>query len=158
MGSMCASILYYPSLLLLQITEFFANLPGSIVAIGKISLLALIIIYILICLVWFHQKFRRQWWLFLIFSMAIVVIPNIYNNWSLFKISILEANNEPIVVIQDQGEVVLINSGKNQNIVKYNIIPFLVSQGINKIDYGVALNTKYNSGDSFVFENFLTFP
>ncbi len=144
-GSLCGSLLYYPCLFLIQITKFFADLPGSVVAIGKISLFTLFIIYSLICLVWLNKKYRHKWWLFLLIIIAIIVIPNLYSNFNMFKITILEANKKPIFVIQDKGKVILINVGKNQNVVKYNIIPFLFSQGINKIDYGIALNSKYNS-------------
>ncbi|MDJ0743377.1 MAG: ComEC/Rec2 family competence protein [Xenococcaceae cyanobacterium MO_167.B27] len=150
-GSLCTSVLYYPCILLIEITNFFSNLPGSILVVGKISLGIVIIIYGLICMTWLNQWWQKKWWLSLLLSIVIISVPIAYTNLSLFKITVLKAYREPIVVIQDRGEVVLINSGKNSNTVKYTIIPFLVSQGINKIDYGIALNNKYNSSESWSY-------
>ncbi len=119
--------------------------------VGKISLGIVIIIYGLICLTWLNRWWQEKWCLSLLLSIVIISVPIAYTNLSLFKITVLKAYREPIVVIQDRGEVVLINSGKNSNTVKYTIIPFLVSQGINKIDYGIALNNKYNSSESWSY-------
>ena len=150
-GSVCASLLYYPCLLLIEITKFFYHLPGSILAIGEIYLVIVIIVYGLICLSWLNKWWQKRWWLSLFLSVVIIVIPTAYTNLNLFKITVLEANREPIVVIQDKGEVILINSGKNSNTAKYTILPFLISQGINAIDYGIALDPKYNSSESWSY-------
>ncbi len=46
-----------------------------------------------------------------------------------------------MVVIQDRGEVILINSGDPKT-VEYTVIPFLRQQGINQIDKAIALSPK----------------
>ncbi len=150
-GSVCASLLYYPCLLLIEITKFFYHLPGSILVIGEIYLVIVIIVYGLICLPWLNKWWQKRWWLSLFLSVVIIVIPSTYSNLNLFKITVLQANREPIVVIQDKGKVILINSGKNRNTAKYTLVPFLISQGINAIDYGIALDPKYNSSESWSY-------
>nr|MDJ0650576.1 ComEC/Rec2 family competence protein [Xenococcaceae cyanobacterium MO_188.B19] len=150
-GSLCASVLYYPCLFLIKVTEFFSNLPGSNISIGKISFFVVIIIYGSICLIWLNSKWNKRWRILLFSSITMIIIPITYSNLNLFQISVLATNKEPIILIQDRGETILINSGKNSNSVKYTIIPFLTSQGINKIHYGIALGRKYNSSQSWSY-------
>ena len=150
-GSLCASLLYYPCLYLIKVTQFFSNLPGSNISIGRVSFLVIIIIYGSICLIWLNSRWRKRWNVLLFLSITVIIVPVIYSNYNLFQISVLAANKDPIIVIQDQGQTILINSGKNSNTVKYTIIPFLTSQGINKIDYGIALGKKHNSSDSWSY-------
>ncbi len=143
-GSAIAWTLYYPTWWLIEITKFFTNLPGSSWAVGQISLGALLAIYGLFCLVWLNQWWQRRWWLVLWFAVAFVVVPIGYNRLNLLQVTVLAAKQEQIVVVQDRGKVILINSGKD-NTAKYSVLPFLAQQGINHIDYAIALDSQSNS-------------
>jgi len=143
-GSAIALTLYYPTLWLIEITKFFTNLPVSSWAVGQISLGALLAIYGLFCLVWLNQWWQRRWWLVLWFAVALVVVPIGYNRLNLLQVTVLAAKQEQIVVVQDQGKVILINSGKDDT-AKYSVLPFLAQQGINHIDYAIALDSQSNS-------------
>ncbi len=150
-GSFLASFLYYPCLLLIGIVRFFSDLPGSNIFVGKISLLVLFVIYGLICFIWLAPKYKKIWILLFVVIIALISLPIIYNNFTLFQITILSANQQPIIIIQDKGKTTLINSGKTHNIIKYSILPFLKTVGINSIDYGIALNNKYNSSQNWSY-------
>ena len=143
LGSIIASILLYPTLLLIALTKFFTNLPGSVWAIGQISLGALLIIYGLLILVWLNQWWSQRWWLTLLFACGLIIIPAVYNSHQL-RITVLAARASQIIIIQDRGQTTLINSGKN-NQAKYTVLPFLAQQGINQINYGLALDDNSNS-------------
>ena len=143
-GSALSWLILYPTLLLIEITKFFTNLPGSSWAIGKISLGALLIIYALFCLVWLSRWWQRRWWLVLLLIATLIILPIGYNRLNLLKITVLAAKQEQIIVIQDRGKVILVNSGKN-NQAKYTVLPFLAQQGINHIDHAIALDEKSNS-------------
>ncbi|VEP14550.1 ComEC/Rec2-related protein [Hyella patelloides LEGE 07179] len=134
LGSYITWVLKYPVLLLIAITKFFTNLPSSTLAIGEISLLLLLIIYGLIILTIFNQKCQNNWYLILLIIIGITIIPLRYQQANLSQITILDTSNKPSIIIQNSGKVILINNTESKSI-KYTILPFLASQGINKLDY-----------------------
>ena len=144
-GSAIASLLFYPTLLLITVTKFFTNLPGSTWAVGQISFITLSSIYGLIVLVWLNKWWHKRWWLAVVLAIALITVP-IINNFSRVQVTVLAARVSPTIVIQDRGEVILIDSGDN-NQAKYTVLPFLAQQGINQIDYAVNYNPISNSED-----------
>ena len=138
-GSAIASFLFYPSLLLIEITKFFTNLPGSAFAVGKISLGSLLLIYLLLCLVWLSKWWQNRWYLVFLFTLSLIILPIVYNHFNLVQITVLAAKQEQVIVVRDKGKVVLINSGQADT-TKYTVLPFLKEQGINHLDYGIALD------------------
>ena len=149
MGSAIAFLLLYPARILIAIVNFFTNLPGSSWAVGQISWGILSIIYGLFFLVWLHQWWRKRIWLVFLFVLTIVVTPVGYRHFTLTQITVLPTQPEPMVVIQNRGQIVLINSAKSQD-VKYIVLPFLAQQGINNLDYFVNFHP---SGTSNWFES-----
>ncbi len=147
LGSAIASFLLYPTLLLIEVTKLFTNLPGSALAIGKISLGSLLLIYILFGLVLLSKWWQERWHFVFLFTMSLVILPIIYNHFNLVQVTVLAAKQEQVIVIQDKGKVILVNSGQVDT-AKYTILPFLKEQGINQIDYGIALDSSssFNEG------------
>jgi competence protein ComEC len=142
-GSAIASWLFYPTSLLIRITEFSTNLPGNTWAVGQMPLAILLAIYGLFILIWCNQWWQRRWWLGLLFPVVFFLTTAIYNT-SQIQIAILADQESPIIVVQDRSQVMLINSGQN-NQAKYSVLPFLAQQGINTIDYGLAYDQSANS-------------
>ena len=138
MGSAIAWLLYYPAVILIAIVNFFTSLPGSSWAIGQISLGTLLIIYSLYVLVWLNQWWRDRLFFSFLFAVTLIFAPIAYQHFNLTQITVLPGKSEPIVIIQDRGEVVLINSDAAKT-VKYSLIPWLDRQGINQIDYAIDL-------------------
>ena len=139
LGSAIASLLFYPSLLLIEITKVFTNLPGSAFAVGKISLVSLLLIYLLLCLVWLSKWWQSRWHLVLLFTLILIIFPIVYSHFNLVQVTVLSAKQEQVIVIQDRGKLTLINSGQ-ANTAKYTVLPFLKEQGINHLDYGIVLD------------------
>ncbi|MGL6338279.1 MAG: ComEC/Rec2 family competence protein, partial [Waterburya sp.] len=144
LGSAIAWLLFYPTLLLLAVTNFFTNLPGSSWAIGQISLGVLLTIYSLLILVWLNSWWRKHWGLVLTFTLTLIIIPIGYNHFRLTQITVLAAQPEPVIVIQDRGKTILINSGQAQTL-RYSVLPFLTQQGINHLDYAINFSPEANS-------------
>ncbi|MEM8723267.1 MAG: ComEC/Rec2 family competence protein [Cyanobacteria bacterium P01_G01_bin.39] len=142
-GSAIAELLYYPTLLLVTIVKFFTNLPGSTWAVGQIPLVILGIIYSLLIAIWLSKWCRQRWGLISVVLVCLMMIPAI-NNFDHFEITVLGAKQSQIIVIQDRRQTVLINSGQS-NQAQYIVLPFLRQQGINRIDYGLALDENSNS-------------
>ena len=142
-GSAIAWLLFYPTSLLVSLVNWFTNLPGSTWVTGQIAAVILLGIYGLLVLTWLHQWWRKRWWLGLLLMVMGILTPAI-DSGSRLQISLLSAQPAQIIVIQDRQEAILINSG-SQNQAKYIVLPFLARQGINQIDYGLALDAAANS-------------
>jgi competence protein ComEC len=137
LGSILASFLYYPTHWLIQLAEFFANLPGSSVAVGSISIWQMLVIYGLIISTWLVRWWQRRWWFAGLVAILLVIIPVWHSTNNLLRITLLSTDSEPVLVIQDRGKVTLINSG-DEGTGRFTILPFLQQQGVNQIDWAIA--------------------
>jgi competence protein ComEC len=142
-GSAIASLLFYPTTLLIGITYFCTSLPGNTWAVGQMPLAIIIAIYGLFILIWCNKWWQRRWWLGLLLPF-VVIITTAFSNSAQVQIAILASRQSPIIVVQDRSQVILINSGQ-ENQAKYTVLPFLAQQGINAIDYGLAYDHNSNS-------------
>ncbi|MFN6569852.1 ComEC/Rec2 family competence protein [Dendronalium sp. ChiSLP03b] len=136
-GSALAGVLHYPTDWLIKLVEFFSNLPGNAVALGSISTWQLLAIYVLIIFTWLVRWWRKRWWFAGLIAFGIVLVPVWHSANTLFRITLLEAGAEPVLVVQDRGKLTLINSG-DEGIGRFTILPFLQQQGVNKIDWAIA--------------------
>lgn len=131
-GSTLAGFLYLPTDWLIKLVEFFSQLPGNSIALGKIAIWQLLAIYGIIILICLLGWFKRRWWLGALIAVILIFIPAWHTSSRLFQVTVLAAETEPVIVIQNQGQVTLINSG-NERTARFAVVPFLKQQGINKI-------------------------
>ncbi|AFZ24043.1 ComEC/Rec2-related protein [Cylindrospermum stagnale PCC 7417] len=148
-GSFLAGVLYYPTNWLIQLVEFVSNLPGNLVAVGSISIWQMLAIYTLMILAWLVRWWQKRWGFAGLLAMALVLIPVWHSANTLFRITVLAAGAEPVLVIQDQGTITLINSG-DENTGRFTILPFLQQQGVNQIDWAIASKFSGNENDAWV--------
>jgi competence protein ComEC len=81
----------------------------------------------------------QRWWPVLLgLGMCLVFIPAWYGTATLFRVSAIAAPS-PILVIQDHGRVGLVNTG-DATTAALTVVPFLQKQGINQIDWALAVN------------------
>lgn len=140
-GSAIALLLDYPTQLLIAIVRLFNNLPGSSVAIGTISIVQLLLLYTMIGLSCINKKWQRRWWLVGLFAVILVALPIWQTKIEQFSVTVLATAQEQVLVIQDRGRVTLVNSGEADT-TNFTILPFLQKQGINQIDFAIALNSQ----------------
>lgn len=144
-GSAVAWLLYYPTHFLIGLIDFFAQLPGNSVAVGRISILQLLTVYGLIILAWIQPWWQKRSWVAGVMAVGVVLIPMWHSQATGFRTTVLATTTEPILVMQDRGKVLLVNSGDMNN-VRFTVLPFLQQQGVNQIEWAIATNTKINSG------------
>jgi competence protein ComEC len=140
-GSFSAWALDYPLRFLLAIVDFFCQLPGNSFAVGIISVAAMLSLYGLICLPWIRPQMQRFWSVLLIVGMSLVFVPAAYAHLTSFKVTAIAAST-PILIIQDRGKIGLINTG-DATTASLSVVPFLQKQGINKIDWAVAVTQSF---------------
>jgi competence protein ComEC len=138
-GSFSAWTMDYPLRFLLEIVNFFCKLPGNSFAVGIISVTLMLGLYVLICLPWIRPQVQRFWGVLLIVGMSLVFVPATYAHLSSFKVTAIAAPT-PILIIQDHGKIGLINTG-DATTASLSVVPFLQKQGINKIDWAIAVNS-----------------
>ncbi|MEW6497138.1 MAG: ComEC/Rec2 family competence protein [Cyanobacteriota bacterium] len=146
-GSALAWLLYYPTQLLIGLVQFFNSLPGSSLAVGTISLVQLLLLYALIGFISVNKKWQRRWLLAGIVAVSLVAFPVWQTKLSQYKTTVLATDQEQVLVIQDQGQVALVNSGEADT-ANFTVLPFLQKQGVNQIDWAIALESesRFRSG------------
>ena len=138
-ASITTPFLFYPTHWLIMGVKFFCELPGNSIAVGTISLILMLVLYGLICLPWILPQYQRQWWTFLLIGISLVFIPAWYVRSNLLQVTTLAVGQTPVVIVQDHGRVGLINSG-NVDAVRFTVLPFLQKEGVNRIDWAVAVS------------------
>lgn len=139
LGSALASPLYYPTQLLIELVKVFSNLPGHSVAVGTISVGQLLLLYGLLGLCCINSRVRRRWWVVGLVALALVALPVWHSQTAQFQATVLATAQEQVLVIQDRGKVGLVNSGE-EDTTSFTVLPFLQKQGVNQIDWAVALD------------------
>jgi competence protein ComEC len=139
-GSALASLLYYPTHGLIAVIELFSHLPGTTVAVGTMSELQLIAIYGLLALVCIQNWWQQRWWIAGLMATGLVLIPVWQTQTTIFRITVLASATKPVLIIQDQGKVLLVNNGDRNN-ARFTVLPFLQQQGVNQIDWAIAANS-----------------
>jgi competence protein ComEC len=74
LGKIVALLLYYPVIWLIKIVEFAANLPGSTIEVGNISLTWLLAIYALFIAIWLSDWWQRRWSLVLMVGVILAIV------------------------------------------------------------------------------------
>ena len=141
LGIQIAKILFWPLEILLESAQKIPQFTLSAFAVGQISLITLIIIYSILITIWLNKKWQKHWKIGALIIIGLIIIPIIYKNLTVFRITILQGNKNPMIVMQNRGEVTLINIG-NESALKYTLSPFLSQQGINKINTVILTNNQ----------------
>jgi competence protein ComEC len=134
-------LLNYPTQLLIAVVQLFNKLPGSAVAVGTISVVQLLLLYGLIGITCISKKWQRHWWIVSLVAVILVALPVWQTKTAQFRATVLAAAQEQVLVIQDQGQVILVNSG-DADTATFTVLPFLQKQGINQIDWAIALDSQ----------------
>jgi competence protein ComEC len=140
-GSALAYVLSSPSQVLIAVVEFFNKLPGSSVAVGRISLVQLLLLYGLIGISNISKRWQRRWWLVGLVAVTLVALPVWQTKTAQFRVTVLATAQEQVLVIQDRGQVTLVNSGE-EDTASFTVLPFLQKQGVNQIDWAVAVDSQ----------------
>lgn len=137
LGSWVAWPLQFPTHMLIETVKVANALPGSVYAVGSISVAQLILLYGLFGWIWWKSQWRMLPWLGGLLAIALIFLPTRLTAATESSITFLNTADRPVVVVRKQGEVGLIHSGSESEI-QFTVLPFLKKQGINRIDWAIA--------------------
>jgi competence protein ComEC len=123
--------------LMIAIAKWTSTLPGAATSAGTITLWQLLTGYGLIVLIWLLPWLRKRWLIGLVLTLLIIFIPNSIARATQLQITVLAVGEVPVVLIQNQGQTILINSGDRQ-VATFTLLPMLQKSGINQIDWAIA--------------------
>jgi competence protein ComEC len=138
-GSAISWLLYLPTQVLIGIVDFFNYLPGTSFAVGQISLWQLFALYGLILAGWVIPQCQKNWIPLGLVSLLLIVVPLMTWKTTELQITALASNDKQILVIQDRGHTIVVNSG-NESLTRFVMVPFLQQQAINQIDRAIDFN------------------
>jgi competence protein ComEC len=87
------------------------------------------------------KVWQRRWWLVGLVAISLVALPVWQTKTAQFKVTVLAAAQEQVLVIQDRGQVTLINSGEADT-AGFTVLPFLQKQGVNQINWAIAVDSQ----------------
>jgi competence protein ComEC len=138
-GSAVSWLLYLPTQLLIGIVDLFNYLPGASFAVGQLGLWQLLALYGIILGVWAVPKWQKNWKLPLLGGFLLVLLPLVILKTTELQITALATKDRQILVIQDRGQTILVNSG-NESTARFVVVPFLQQQAVNHIDRAIDFN------------------
>ena len=147
-GSAISWLLYPPTQLLIWIVEFFNYLPGTSFAVGQISIWQLFALYGLILAIWAIPKLQQKWISLTFIGILLIIIPLITWKTTELQITALASNDKQILVIQDRGHSIVVNTG-NESVTRFVMVPFLQQQAINQIDRAIDFNRDRSDPNSW---------
>jgi competence protein ComEC len=137
-GSATAALLHYPTAGLIAIVEWLAQLPGSVMAVGTIPLWLMGLLYLMLMGLWWRPSWQRHGWVVGLAGAALVFLPAWVLQTNLVQITALATSDQPVLIVQNRGQVGLVNSGRERT-TQLTVLPFLRQQGVNRIDWALSL-------------------
>lgn len=138
LGSLLAWVLWLPAHLLIGLVNWEIRQPGSSVATGHISLLQMLALYGLLVFGWVLPWCRKRRWLIGVVALLVAMGPLWYAAVTSSQITVLATGREPVMVIRDHRQALLVNGGSAQT-ATYTVVPYLRQAGINRLQGAVGL-------------------
>jgi len=143
LGAGLTWLLDFPLWLTITLAEWTNSLPGAITNTGAIELWQLLSAYAIFLVIWLYPKLAKWWIPAGVLISLLVFAPGAIARANLFQVTLLATSQVPAMVIQNQGQTVLINSGSNQD-VQFTVFPFLQKSGVNALEVAIATSNQTN--------------
>jgi competence protein ComEC len=156
-GSMVSWLMFAPLHLFIAIAKWMHTLPGAVRNAGTIYLWQMLVAYALMVLIWVHPWIKKVWLPTIIVAMAIIFIPIAVERGNLFQVTLLATGQSPVMVVQQQGKTLLINSGDRQT-ATFSLLPFFQKAGVNQLDLAIATDpqSEVSEGWGTILANSIT--
>lgn len=145
LGGAIASLLFPFVWLLIKLVEISNSLPFSSLAVGRINVIILGLIYLIFIVITYLKIGQKYKYYLILFALSLVILPLIYQKLNLVQVTIIDSRVKPVVIVQNFNQTALINLGDKNN-VYFNLVPFLKSQGVNTVE--LVLSNEKNKNQS----------
>lgn len=131
-GGAIAYLIGFPLQWMMWIVEQTVKLPLANFSVASLHWSQLLLIYGVMLLIWL-SKWGQKHARILIYSLITLFITFLtLHHFNTTQLTILASRQVPVIVAQSAGKTVVINS-ESEDLVKYNLLPFLRQSGINEI-------------------------
>lgn len=143
--------LLYPLLhWIIDIAQWINTLPNANTNVGAIHFWQMLIAYVLFMAIWLVPWFGKmqRWTIAFVLACVVLFVPNAIAQATAFQVTLPAFNDVPIMLIRNQNQTVLINSG-DQQFASFTLQPLLQKLGINRIDWAVSTDTQPDVSDGW---------
>jgi competence protein ComEC len=149
-GAAIAWLLYPLLHWTIQFAQWINTLPNANTSVGAIHLWQMLIAYGLFIAIWLVPWFGKmqRWTIAFVLACVFLFVPNAIAQANIFQITLPAFNDVPIMLIKNQNQTVLINSGDRQ-FASFTLQPFLQKLGINRIDWAISTDTQPDVSDGW---------
>ncbi|WP_019502551.1 ComEC/Rec2 family competence protein [Pseudanabaena sp. PCC 6802] len=137
LGSAVSWLMFAPLHFTIALAQWIHTLPGAVTNAGTIHLWQMLVAYAILFSIWVHPWIKKIWLPAIIVAIAIIFVPIAVERGNLFRVTLLATGQSPVMVVQQQGKTLLINSGDRQT-ATFTLLPFLQKAGLNQIDLAIS--------------------
>jgi competence protein ComEC len=137
LGRMASWLMIAPLHFMIAIAQWIHTLPGAVANAGTIHLWQMLVAYALILMIWLHPMVKKVWLPMIVLAVAIIFIPIAVERSNLFQVTLPATGQSPVMLVQNQGKTLLINSGDKQAAI-FTLLPLFQKLGINQLDLAIA--------------------
>jgi competence protein ComEC len=149
-GAAIAWLLYPLLHWTIDIAQWVNTLPNASTSVGAINLWQMLIAYGLFMAIWLVPWFGKmqRWTIAFVLACVVLFVPNAIAQANVFQVTLPAFNDVPIMLIKNQNQTVLINSG-DQQFASFTLQPFLQKLGVNRIDWAISTDTQPDVSDGW---------
>ncbi|PZV14032.1 MAG: competence protein ComEC [Pseudanabaena sp.] len=149
-GAAIAWLLYPLLRWTIEIAQWVNTLPSASTSVGSIHLWQMFIAYALFMAIWLVPWFGKmqRWTIAFVLACVVLFVPNAIAQANTFQVTLPAFNDVPIMLIRNQNQTVLINSGDRQ-FASFTLQPFLQKLGVNRLDWAIATDTQPDASDGW---------
>ncbi|ABW27157.1 ComEC/Rec2 family competence protein [Acaryochloris marina] len=146
-GGLLAWLLAIPTQGLIWLVTQISLLPGASLTLGTLSIWQLVLLYGLLVSAWLLPVWKQRLPLLITLALGIIILPIWHYQVYRFQITIFDRATPPMMVIQQPGSTLVLNSG-DRNTASQTLVPFLQRQGIDQVDLALAtdLRSRWRDG------------
>ena len=130
--------------------QWLNTLPNASTSVGAINLWQMLIAYALFIAIWLVPWFSKmqRWTIAFVLACVVMFVPNAIAQSNTFEVTLPAFNDVPIMLIKNQNQTVLINSG-DQQFASFTLQPFLQKLGVNRLDWAISTDTQPDFSDGW---------
>ncbi len=149
-GAAIAWLLYPILHWTIDIAQWVNTLPSANTNVGTIHLWQMLIAYALFVAIWLVPWFGKmqRWTIAFVLACVVLFVPNAIAQANTFQVTLPAFNDVPIMLIKNQNQTVLINSGDRQ-FAGFSLQPLLQKMGVNRIDWAISTDTQPDVSDGW---------